>query len=65
MAKMESGRNKLLERSNNFMNMMTDNSHFEEPLPQSIKKLSSLSHRSEKRSFDRKNIARNISSSKN
>lgn len=47
------------------MNVMTDNSNFEEPLPQNIKKLSSLSHRSEKRSFDRKKIARNISSSKN
>jgi hypothetical protein len=47
------------------MNVMTDNSNFDEPLPQNIKKLSSLSHRSEKRSFERKKIARNISSSKN
>ncbi len=47
------------------MNILTDNSNFDDPLPQSVKKLSSLSHRSEKRSLDKKKMARNISSSKN
>mgnify|MGYP006869343889 FL=1 len=64
---MENGKRKLLERSNNFVsaNFLNENNinMIEETPSLSIKKLSSLSHRSEKRSLDRK-IIKNYSNHK-